>query len=160
MHNQLHAAAFIKEALGDDGISRGDSAQHGASGHNVFNGLLRAGIVQSALAFEPLHGIQNFRRLLVDEAGNGVGSEIADLLPHSAICRESSSVRPGASPSQNGIEGGAPCASSTRMRPADSTRRMRQLMFPSRTISPFKLSTAKSSCSVPTTVPSGSATTV
>ena len=37
---------------------------------------------------------------------------------------ESSSLRPGASPSQNGMVGGMPCASSTRTVPR-STRRMR-----------------------------------
>ena len=42
MDNQLHAAAFVKKALGDNGIGGGDSAQHCSSGHNVFNGLLRA----------------------------------------------------------------------------------------------------------------------
>ena len=61
--------------------------------------------------------------------------------------RDSSSVRPGASPRQNGMEGAAPWASSTRTRPA-STRRIRQEVVPSRKISPAMLSTAKSSSSV------------
>ena len=72
--------------------------------------------------------------------------------------RESSNVRPGASPFQNGIEGAAPCASSTRTRPG-STRRIRHEVVPSKKTSPAMLSTAKSSSSVPTTTPSGSATT-
>ena len=82
--------------------------------------------------------------------------------PRAAFARlrcESSSVRPGASPFQNGIVGGAPCASSTRTRPG-STRRMRHEVVPSRNTSPARLSTAKSSSSVPTVVPSGSATTM
>ena len=78
---------------------------------------------------------------------------------NSAISRESSAVRAGASPSQKGMLGAAPCASSTSTRPALSMRRMRQEVLPSRITSPFKLSTAKSSSIVPTTVPSGSATT-
>ena len=76
----------------------------------------------------------------------------------SATALESSAVRPGASPRQNGIVGAAPWASSTRTRPA-STRRIRQEVVPSRNTSPARLSTAKSSSSVPTTVSSGSART-
>ena len=71
---------------------------------------------------------------------------------------ESSPVRPGASPSQNGSVGLLPCASSTRTRPL-STRRIFHGVFPSRKTSPATLSTAKSSCTVPTNVPSGSAMT-
>ena len=71
---------------------------------------------------------------------------------------DSSHVRPGASPRQNGIVGAAPFASSTRTRPA-STRRMRHDVEPSMNTSPAMLSTAKSSSSVPTTVSSGSART-
>ena len=74
-------------------------------------------------------------------------------------CAESSSVRAGASPRQNGIVGGAPCASSTKTLPED-TRRIRQEVFPSNMMSPAMLSTAKSSSTVPTTAPSGCATTV
>ena len=43
---------------------------------------------------------------------------------------ESSSLRDGASPSQNGMFGGAPFASATRMTPAP-TRRTRHDMLPS-----------------------------
>ena len=67
-------------------------------------------------------------------------------------------VLPGASPSQNGIEGDAPCASSTRTRPL-STRRIRHEVLPRRKTSPRMLSMAKSSLTVPTKVLSGSATT-
>ena len=66
-------------------------------------------------------------------------------------------MRPGASPFQNGIVGGAPWAFSTRTMPADSMRLMRQEVVPSRTMSPAIDSTEKSSSSVPTNVPSGSA---
>jgi hypothetical protein len=71
---------------------------------------------------------------------------------------ESSRVRPGASPSQNGTDGGAPRASVTRTTP-DSTRRMRQDVLPSRKTSPAMLSTAQSSFTVPMKVSSGSSTT-
>ncbi len=76
------------------------------------------------------------------------------------ICSESSWVRAGASPRQNGTLGGAPCASCTSTRPAlVSTRRIIHDVFPSSMMSPRLLSTAKSSSTVPTTRPSGSATT-
>ena len=77
----------------------------------------------------------------------------------SATCWESSGVRAGASPRQNGTLGGAPWASSTSTLP-DCTRRIRQEVLPRRMMSPLKLSTAKSSSTVPTTVPSGCAITV
>src|SRR6185503_19266919 len=60
-------------------------------------------------------------------------------------------LRAGASPSQKGIDGGMPSASSTRTRPA-STRRMRYEVLPSWNTSPARLSTAKSSLTVPTTM--------
>ena len=58
-------------------------------------------------------------------------------------------LRPGASPSQNGIDGGWPCASSTRTVPR-STRKIRYEVLPSWNTSPCRLSTAKSSFTVPT----------
>ena len=86
------------------------------------------------------------------EAGADARAEIADT------SAESSAVRAGASPSQNGTVGGAPCASTTRTTPA-STRRMRHEVLPSRKMSPAMLSIAQSSLTVPTKVSSGSATT-
>src|ERR1043166_9517683 len=71
MHNQLHASAFIKKALGNHGIRGGDSAQNGPASHNVFNGLFGAGIVQPALALEPFHSVKNFRRFLINKARYG-----------------------------------------------------------------------------------------
>ena len=71
---------------------------------------------------------------------------------------DSSLVRPGASPSQNGMLGGTPFASSTRTVPR-STRRMRYDVLPSWNTSPARLSTAQSSFTVPTTCDCGSSTT-
>ena len=89
------------------------------------------------------------------------GSRSLISLRNSPSCCESSAVRAGASPRQNGMPGGAPCASSTIMRPdRPSIRRMRHEVLPSSMMSPAMLSTAKSSSTVPTTPPSGSATTV
>ena len=67
-------------------------------------------------------------------------------------------MRPGASPSQNGIVGSAPWASVTRTVDC-STRWMRHEVEPSRKMSPAADSIAKSSFTVPTNVPSGSVTT-
>ncbi len=66
----------------------------------------------------------------------------------SATPSERTAVRCGASPSQKGMLGGAPCASSTSTLPCGSMRWMRQLVLPSRTTSPGEESTAKCSSSV------------
>ena len=58
-------------------------------------------------------------------------------------------MRPGASPSQNGTDGGAPWASATRTMPG-STRRIRHEVVPSRNTSPAMDSMAQSSLTVPT----------
>ncbi len=69
-----------------------------------------------------------------------------------------SSLRAGASPSQNGIDGGWPWASATRTTPLPM-RRMRQDVLPSWNTSPGSDSMAKSSFSVPMKWPSGSNST-
>jgi hypothetical protein len=71
---------------------------------------------------------------------------------------DSSSLRDGASPNQNGIVGGSPRASSTRTTPLPIPK-MRQEVFPSWKMSPCMLSIAKSSFKLPTYVPSGSRST-
>ena len=86
------------------------------------------------------------------------GRRAATAARSAETAADSSRVRAGASPSQNGMVGGAPAASSTRTRPA-STLRMRHERLPSRKMSPAMLSTAKSSLTVPTFNPCGSSTT-
>ena len=71
---------------------------------------------------------------------------------------DSSAVRAGASPIQNGTFGGASPASRTRTTPA-STLRICHEWVPSRKMSPAIDSTAQSSLTVPMKVSSGSATT-
>ena len=71
---------------------------------------------------------------------------------------ESSRVLPGASPSQKGMLGAWPSASTTRTRPL-SMRLIFHGVLPSRNTSPAMLSMAKSSLTVPTKVSSGSAIT-
>ena len=71
---------------------------------------------------------------------------------------DSSAVRAGASPIQNGTVGLASPASRTRTTPG-STRRICHEWVPSRKMSPAIDSTAQSSLTVPMNVSSGSATT-
>src|SRR5258708_3000202 len=87
---------------------------------------------------------------LESEAARGTKELI--ISRNSETCAESSSVRAGASPRQNGMVGGAPCASSTKTLP-DETLRIRQEVLPSNMMSPAILSTANSSSPVPPTDP-------
>ena len=54
--DQLHAAAFIEETLGDNGCLGGNRAEQSSSGHYVFYDLLGAGIIEPALDFQPIYG--------------------------------------------------------------------------------------------------------
>src|SRR6202140_1942961 len=93
--------------------------------------------------------------------GEVLGSISLISCPNGPTCADSSCVRAGASPRQKGTLGGAPCASCTSIRPAlVSMRWIIHDVLPSSMMSPRLLSTAKSSSTVPTTTPSGSATTV
>src|SRR4051812_9810080 len=47
--DQLHAAAFIEEALGNNCALCGNSSEDGASFKNVLNGLRGAGFIQPTL---------------------------------------------------------------------------------------------------------------
>ena len=58
----MHAAAFVEEALGNDGGLRGNRSQHGSATDDVLHGLLRAGIIQAAFKFEPVHCRAEVRR--------------------------------------------------------------------------------------------------
>ncbi len=73
----------------------------------------------------------------------------------------SSRLRAGASPSQKGMVGAAPCASATCITPArESVRSTRHEVLPSWKMSPGLDSSEKSSSRVPTTAPEGSSRTV
>ena len=64
--DQLHAAAFVEEALGDDGGLSGNIAQHRASLQDVLNRLLGAGIVQPAFFLQPARLFRRPRLVLRD----------------------------------------------------------------------------------------------
>ena len=142
VQDQLHPAAFIEESFGDDRAFRRNDAENRLAGAHVRHRLLRAGAIERAFVARATRARRASSR-----------SSIA--LRTAQTSRESSIVRPSPSPFQNGIDGGAPCASSTRTTPA-STRRILHEFVPSKKMSPAMLSIAKSSSSVPTTCPSGS----
>src|SRR5208282_4972789 len=52
MQDQLHAAAFVEEPLGDNRVLRRDHPERALSGAYVFGGLLRAPLVEAAIGFE------------------------------------------------------------------------------------------------------------
>ena len=150
--HELHPARLVEEALEDEVLLGREDAEGELRGAEVADDL-RGGDRRSRphSRLEPRHA-RPARSLRGEEArrrARGARETSA----------ESSAVRAGASPSQNGTEGGAPCASTTRTMPA-STRRMRHEVLPRRNVSPAMLSMAQSSFTVPTTVSSGSATTL
>jgi hypothetical protein len=53
MNDKLHSAAFIKEALGDDGRLRWKRSQSGSAGADVQSGLFRATPVKIAFVHQP-----------------------------------------------------------------------------------------------------------
>ena len=60
VNDELHPAAFVEEALGDDGLLRRHFAQHGAAGDDVLDELLRAGIVEPAFVLQPRDRVLHF----------------------------------------------------------------------------------------------------
>src|SRR5437879_11840962 len=56
MDYKLHAAALIKEAFRDHGRLGRHRAQNRAPLQDVFNRLLRTGIIKSAFILQPAHG--------------------------------------------------------------------------------------------------------
>jgi hypothetical protein len=146
VQDELHAARLVEEAFGDDRRLRGHGAQGGDRRRHVGDELLCAAAVDRALGDNPVH------RRRTSGRRDATSCRSADT------ASDSSRVRAGASPSQNGTDGGAPCASTTRTRPL-STRLMRHDRLPRRKMSPAMLSTAKSSFTVPTRWPCGSSTT-
>ena len=140
VNHQLHAAAFVEKALGDHGGLRGNGAQYGAAGEDVFDDLLGAGIVEAAFALEPVDRRRERSASLLLGACRGRIPRRASLIRFAQVgdaARRVPGCVPGASPRQKGTLGAAPCASSTRTVPA-CTRRMRQEVLPSSMMSPRK----------------------
>ena len=151
VHDHLHAAGVVEEALEHDVLLRRHDAQRAALRGNVADELRCARGIDARTRPSPTspYAIAPSRR----------GAATMSLRRR-LTSSDSSHVRAGASPSQNGRLGGRPCASSTRTTPrVDSMRRMRHECVPSRKMSPAMLSIAQSSFTVPTNVSSGSSTT-
>ena len=87
-------------------------------GDDVFDGLLGAGVVETAFVLQPgdgggeLGGIAPVRR-----SGSTFGDCADRLAQLGDLLRKARRCAPGASPRQKGTLGGAPCASSTSTRP-------------------------------------------
>ncbi len=56
VEDELHAAALVEEALGDDGGFGGDGAEDGAAGDDVGDELVGAAGAEAAVVLEPLDG--------------------------------------------------------------------------------------------------------
>ena len=135
VHHELHAAGLVEEALGEQLLAASARSRPPASARRR----------SARAASRPTRRARTRARATRRPRPGRVARARAPTSARSSeTSRESSSVRAGASPSQNGIVGGAPCASVTRTTP-DSTRRMRQLCVPSRNTSPAMLSIAQSS---------------
>ena len=105
MNDQLHAAAFIEEALGNDCALRGNGPENSPAFENVLNGLRRAGFIEATFVqFEPgdrsRRPAADLRETARPERTPGRRSLISRR--SSATCSDSSCVRAGASPSQKG----------------------------------------------------------
>jgi hypothetical protein len=159
VQHELHAAAFVEEPFGDHSRLRGHAAEHRAARHHEVHGLLCAEGIQAAVLLQP-RDCRRGRRLPPARVFRPrIGREPIDRLPDLRDGRRQFNRSRRRFARQNGIVGVAPRASSTSTRP-DPTRRIRQDVLPSRKMSPAKLSTAKSSSTVPTTLPSGCWTTL
>ena len=116
MNDKLHAAGFVKETLEDQSLLRRQTAQGRMACGEIFNEFLGGRFVSS-----PLRRKATAKR---PPRPHRFASSVAIFARSLDTACESSSVRPGASPSQKGIVGGMPCASATRTVPR-STRKMR-----------------------------------
>src|SRR5262249_8127049 len=79
MDHQLHAAAFIEEALGNDRRLRRHIAKHDAAFEYILNQLLCAGSIEPALASKPFHQLRDDRQTSPAFNRNYSGQAITDL---------------------------------------------------------------------------------
>ena len=149
MHGELHPAAFIEEALEHQRLRAGHDTKCPLPLGQICRDLLGGGAREPVVLREPSDGV----RVRSARGCSGPGSSAFAAERSRETAALTSSLREGASPSQNGIEGGWPCASATRTTPLP-IRRIRHDVFPSWKISPGSDSMAKSSFSVPMNTPS------
>jgi hypothetical protein len=79
VEDELHAAAVVEEALGDDGVFGGYGAENGATGDDVGNELVRSAWADAAVLDEPGGDGSDFRLRRGDVTGRDVGGEGGDL---------------------------------------------------------------------------------
>ena len=134
---------------------RWNNAQYPVSRGEIIRQLPGAGVRKAGFGLEPVGESVLVTDLFCSSASS---SFFSTSMRNCETACDNSAVRPGASPSQNGIPGGCPWASSTRTVP-ELIRRIRQEALPSWKISPAMLSTAKSSLTVPIKLSPGSSST-
>ncbi len=79
--HQLHPATLVEEPLGDHRGLRGHSAQNRATLHDIFNGLLGAGVVEATFILQPGHCGSYVRLCRRKSHGRRMRQHLADLLP-------------------------------------------------------------------------------
>ena len=165
VEDELLAAAFVEEALGDDGGLGGDGAEDGAAGDDVGDELQGGGVrrrstlLSQASAGVGLRGaVRRGSRISVEMSGHrsrrsevagrdvagavvDLGAEVAD-----AVAEDGGALRGFAFP--EGDAGRRAVGVFDEDLAGGSMRWMRQLVLPSRTTSPGEESTAKCSSSV------------
>ena len=138
--DELHAAGVVEEALQHQVLLGGHDAQHGAANRQVVHDHGR-GVGVDARCRRSASAAR--RPGLRPPGGRRRGGAALET------SADSSAVRAGASPRQNGTVGGVSPASRTRTTPA-STLRICHECVPSRKMSPAFDSTAQSSLTEPT----------
>src|SRR5437016_757826 len=87
--HELHATAFIEEALGYNRGLRGDGAQNRTTSHHVFDRLLGSRVVESAFELEPGNRSDGVCGQLPVGIRSGTRNERTDLLSQLRdVCRE------------------------------------------------------------------------
>src|SRR5271170_6924156 len=82
MDHELHASAFVEEALGDHGVLGGNGAQDGAAGDNIFDRLLRSRAVETAFLLQPIYGGVSLWQRAAHKARRNSFGKRADFFPY------------------------------------------------------------------------------
>ena len=131
VQHELHAAGFVEEALEDQRVLRRDDAERRPRVGEIGDGLLGGEPIDAGLVGQPVDDDASDRRRRAASHSSGWPRARPRCRARSRLTAlDSSSLRAGASPSQNGMFGGAPFASATRITPAP-TCRTRHDMLPS-----------------------------
>jgi hypothetical protein len=105
VQDELHAAALVEEALGDDGGLRGNGSEHRAPGDDVRDQLPRGGGADAAAFHQPRDAGGDLGMARRHIGRGDVGSARGNLSRSSLTPSHSTAVRCGASPNQKGKRG-------------------------------------------------------